>query len=184
LRKSLLSTTVAVPASASVAPKRPARHNQVPVTWILAAALAFVAGAASADDLARVPAGAKVYIEEGDTVDAGNARDKAKNTDFGIAIAGALRKKQVPVLVVTDPEKADYVIQQTSSVRQDSTGTRIAKMAFGFGGGSGRQFEGSMSVVSRETSAVLFAYNVKKGNYQSAAEAFAKHLYNHMKGEE
>ena len=33
-------------------------------------------------------------------------------------------------------------------------------------------------VIDIESSAVLFAYNVKKGNFQSAAEAFAKHLHN------
>ena len=33
-------------------------------------------------------------------------------------------------------------------------------------------------MVDNTSSAVLYAYNVKKGNSQSAAEAFAKHLKN------
>jgi len=31
-------------------------------------------------------------------------------------------------------------------------------------------------VIDNETSGVLYAYSVKKGNFQSAAEAFAKHF--------
>lgn len=40
------------------------------------------------------------------------------------------------------------------------------------------QFSGTIQVVDNTSSAVLYAYNVKKGNFQSAAEAFAKHLKN------
>ena len=43
----------------------------------------------------------KVFIDAAETVDAGNAKDKAKQVDFGSAIAAALTKKKVPVLVVT-----------------------------------------------------------------------------------
>ena len=48
-------------------------------------------------------------------------------------------------------------------------------MVFGMGGGF-TKFEGAIQVIDNESSAVLYAYNVKKGNFQSAAEAFAKHL--------
>ena len=48
-------------------------------------------------------------------------------------------------------------------------------MAFGFGGGF-TKFEGTIQVVDNVSSSVLYAYNVKKGNFQSAAEAFAKHF--------
>jgi hypothetical protein len=47
-----------------------------------------------------------------------------------------------------------------------------------WGGGGFTKFEGTIQVVDRESSAVLYAYNVKKGNFQSAAEAFAKHFKN------
>lgn len=117
----------------------------------------------------------RVYIEATETVDAGNAKDKAKQIDFGSAIAAALVKKEVPVLVVTDQDKAQWTIKTVSSQREDSTGTKVAKLAFGFGGGF-TKFEGTIQVVDRESSAVLYAYNVKKGNFQSAAEAFAKHF--------
>ena len=117
----------------------------------------------------------RVYIEANQTVDASNAKDKAKHVDFGSAIAAALLKKDVPVLVVTDLSRAQWTIKSVSSQKEDSTGTKVAKLAFGFGGGF-TQFEGTIQVIDNESSAVLYAYNVKKGNFQSAAEAFAKHL--------
>lgn len=121
---------------------------------------------------AQVP---RVYIEASETVDAGNAEHKAKQVDFGSAIAAALIKKQVPVTVLTDRGKAEWTIKAVSSQKEDSTGTKVAKMAFGFGAGF-TKFEGTIQVIDQESSAVLFAYNVKKGNFQSAAEAFAKHF--------
>jgi hypothetical protein len=117
----------------------------------------------------------RVYIESSETVDASNSRDKAKHVDFGSAIAGALLKKEVPVVVVTDPGKAQWTIRSISSQKEDSTGTKVAKLAFGFGGGF-TKFEGTIQVIDNSSSAVLYAYNVKKGNFQSAAEAFAKHF--------
>jgi len=118
-----------------------------------------------------------VFVTGEETVDASNSKDKAKNLDFTTALIAALHKKEVPVLVVTDETKAKYRIEHTSSNKTDSTGTRIAKMAFGFGSG-GSTFSGAITVIDIESTAVVFAYNVKKGNFQSAAEAFAKHFHN------
>jgi hypothetical protein len=53
---------------------------------------------------------------------------------------------------------------------------------FGAFAGSGRSFEASVRVSDARTSALAFAYNVKKSNFQSAAEAFAKHLNKHITG--
>jgi len=118
----------------------------------------------------------RVYIEATETVDGGNSKDKAKQVDFGSAIAAALVKKEVPVVVLTDAAKAQWTIRSVSSQKEDSTGTKVAKLAFGGFGGGFTKFEGTIQVIDNESSAVLFAYNVKKGNFQSAAEAFAKHL--------
>jgi hypothetical protein len=120
--------------------------------------------------------GPGVYIEATATVDGSNARDKAKQVDFGSAIAAAMLKKEVPVMIVTDPAKARWTIKTASSQKEDSTGTKIAKLAFG--GGGFTKFEGTVQVIDNESSAVVYAYNVKKGNFQSAAEAFAKHFKN------
>ena len=117
----------------------------------------------------------RVFIDATDTVDASNSEHKGKQVDFGSALAAALLKKQVPVVVVTDRTKAQWVIKSASSQKEDGTGTKIAKIAF-LGSSSFTQFEGTIQVVETESTAVLYAYNVKKGNFQSAAEAFAKHF--------
>lgn len=116
-----------------------------------------------------------VYIESSETVDASNSPNKAKHVDFGAAIAAALVKKRVPVVVVVDRSKSQWTIRSISAQSEDSTGTKVAKLAFGIGGGF-TKFEGTIQVIDNESSSVLFAYSVKKGNFQSAAEAFAKHF--------
>lgn len=118
----------------------------------------------------------RVYIESSETVDAGHSAEKSKQIDFGSAIAAALVKKKVPVITVMDPEKAEWTIQTVSSQREDSTGTKVAKLIFLGAYASFTQFEGSIQVIDRESSQVLYAYNVQKTNFKSAAESFAKHF--------
>jgi hypothetical protein len=118
----------------------------------------------------------RVFIEPSETVDvSGKDKDGAKHVDFGAALSAALVKKKVPVLVVTDHEKSQWTIRSMSSRREDSTGTKIVKI-IAFGGGSFTEFEGTIQVIDNESSAVLYAYNVKKNNFQSAAESFAKNF--------
>ncbi len=118
-----------------------------------------------------------VFVEANETVDASNSKDKAKQVDFGSAISAALLKKNVPVTVVTDKNKAQWAIKSVSAQKEDSTGTKVAKVvAFGVFAGSFTQFEGTIQVIDQQSTAVLYAYNIKKSNFQSAAEAFAKHF--------
>ena len=121
-----------------------------------------------------------VCIEPSETLDAGHSADKAKLIDSGSAIAAALVKKKVPVTTVMDPDKAQWqwTIRAVSSQKEDSTGIKVAKLVFAGASASFTQFEGSIRVVDRESSEVLYAYNVKKSNFQSAAESFAKHFNN------
>ena len=136
----------------------------------LLAALVLFASTAAAQDKPRV------YIDASATVDASNAKDKGKQVDFGSALSAALLKKEVPVVVVTDQSKAQWIIKSASSQKEDNTGTKIAKLALLGGVARFTQFEGTIQVIDSVSSAVLYAYNVKKGNFQSAAEAFAKHF--------
>jgi hypothetical protein len=119
----------------------------------------------------------RVFIEAAETVDASNSKDKAKQVDFGAALAAAIQKKEVPVTVVTDKTKSTWTIHSVSAQKEDSTGTKVTKiLAFGAFAGSFTQFSGTIQVIDNESSAVLYAYNIKKSNFQSAAEAFAKHF--------
>ena len=130
----------------------------------------------------RVPQRARLFIEGDETVDASNSKNKASYGDFSVAITAALLKKKVPVIVVTDPAQADFLVRHTSSAKEDSTGTKIAKIALlGSLAGTSR-FDASIMVIDKASTGVVFSYNVKKGDFQSAAEAFAKHLNNHIAG--
>jgi hypothetical protein len=136
---------------------------------ILAALLLGVPGAAVlADPATRVAPGSKVYIEPNDS-------------GIHTALTGALRKKKVPVVVVTDREKADYVITIVGEHKRAGWARTI--MAGGYARGDANA---SMTVEHRESGTVTYAYNVEKGGawkgIQSAAEACAKHLGNHMNG--
>ena len=127
-----------------------------------------------------VPRNAKLFIEEGKTADvSGKLEDRGDFGDFGMAIAAALHKKKVPVIILTDSAKAEFVIRHASTRDEDSSGVKIAKTFFG-GFGGGVKFEGTFTVINQETTAVVYSYNVKKGNFQSAAESFAKHLKKHI----
>ena len=119
----------------------------------------------------------RVFIEESVTEDISNEVDEADEArvDFGLAISAALIKKDVPVLVVTDRTKSDWTIRSVSTMKEQTTGRAIVSGLFG---GGGDKFEGTFQVIDKETTAVLYAYNVKKNNFQSAAEAFAKHFKN------
>ena len=116
----------------------------------------------------------RVFIEEGVTEDISNEADEVR-VDFGVAISAALIKKDVPVLVVTDRTKSEWTITSVSTMKEETTGRAIVSGLFG---GGGDKFEGTFQVIDNETTAVLYAYNVKKNNFQSAAEAFAKHFKN------
>ena len=139
-----------------------------PFCGILAFALIRASGA-------EVP---RVFVTASETSDASNSRDKAKHVDFGAALSAAITKKNVPILIGTDASKSQWTIRSASSQKEDSTGTKVAKLAFG--GGGFTKFGGTIQVIDNQSSAVLFAYNVKKGNFQSAAEAFAKHFKGYL----
>jgi hypothetical protein len=113
--------------------------------------------------------------------------------------AAALAKKHVPLIVVTDKGKADYIITSTVSQHAPSqpavvvnNTTNVNSSGYpgaggfpraGYGAGYGATLgttSASISVIDVHSSQVLFAYSVgKTGNanrIQSTAEECAKHL--------
>jgi len=104
--------------------------------------------------------------------------------NFTTAITAALVKKGVPVTVVEDQTKADFILKSSEvDSKEESTGGKIARCLFldciGVNGNS----EVSVRLVRASDSAVVWAYQVRKGNagplgVQSLSEAIAKHLKN------
>lgn len=107
----------------------------------------------------KLTAGSKVFIEP--------------MGGFETYLAAALVKKKVPVLVVDDKSKADFILSGNS--RTEEAGW--AKTMFV----SNRPHStASISIKDIKNGVMLYAYNVDKSNAargdQSTAEACAKHL--------
>jgi hypothetical protein len=108
-----------------------------------------------------IPAGSRVYVAP-------------MKDGFDTYVIAGIMKKQVPVIVVTSREKADYEI--TGIAESDKAGW--AKMLFMSSSSSAEQ--ASIKIVEIKTEEVVFGYSVNKGNSvrgkQSAGEACAKHM--------
>ena len=106
------------------------------------------------------------------------------DSQFSTALAAAIEKKHVPVTVVVDPKHADYTLKSAAVNSKDESGAgKIARCMFldciGMNGNSSV----SVELVRSSDSAVVWAYQVRKGNsgplgIQSLSEAIAKHLKN------
>lgn len=113
----------------------------------------------------HISRGDKVYIDQ---------------SDFGMALAAAILKKQVPVSVVADSSKADFWFATASKETREGGAERVAKvLAFGGFAGSGKHFDASVTARNRD-GVIIFAYNSQKGNFQSAAQNVAKNLKKHI----
>ncbi len=101
---------------------------------------------------------------------------------FETYLAGAFTKKSVPAQIVTAPEAADYILSPAPVQQKPETaGGKIARCLFAYCAGIEGSQTASVSLIDAKTKAIVWAYNVKKGgssNFQSSAEACAKHLKN------
>ena len=108
-----------------------------------------------------LPAGARIYVAP-------------MASGFETYVVAGLEKKKVPVVVVTDRDKADYELSGVS----DSDKAGWAKMLFLDSQQTNEA--ASIKIVSLKTGNVVFAYSVNKTNSfkgkQSAGEAVAKHI--------
>jgi len=106
----------------------------------------------------------------------------APQNGFESYLAGAFTKKNVPAQMVQTEEAADYVLSPAPvEQKPESTGGKIARCLFAYCAGIEGSQTASVSLIDAKTKAVVWAYNVKKGgssNFQSSAEACAKHLKN------
>jgi hypothetical protein len=101
---------------------------------------------------------------------------------FETYLSAALAKKKVPLVVVTNKEKADFLITGASDTKKAGW----AKIVFM--GDLHSDEEASVAMVNNKTSTVVFAYAVNKKNtlhgQQTSAEACAKHLKGRIEGKE
>ena len=108
----------------------------------------------------------------------------AADSGFQTALTAAMLKKQVPMTVTTDQEKADYVLQAAPVDSKDESGAgKVARCLFLDCIGMNGYSEVSVRLLKKKDSSIVWAYQVRKGNsgplgVQSLSEAIAKHLKN------
>ena len=101
---------------------------------------------------------------------------------FETYLAAAIGKKGVPVDVVTDASRANYVLKAAPvEIKTESTGGKIARCLFAYCAGIEDKGNVSVQLIQTSTTKVLWAYSVNKQkggskNSQSMAESVAKHL--------
>lgn len=123
-----------------------------------------------------------VYAQAPSTIKA-NDVVFVEDSDFGQALAGAILKKKVPVLVTTARDKATFFMEETSLASKEGTAERVTKvLAFGVFAGSGKSYEASVKL-SNADGIVLFAHNTKKGDVKGAADDVANKLKDHIKNQ-
>jgi hypothetical protein len=99
---------------------------------------------------------------------------------FETYLKAALEKKNVPLVVVEDEDKADFEITGASDSQKASTAKKII-----MGSWHSRE-EASINVANIKTGEIVFAYSAHKENSahgkKSTAEACAKHLKEKVSG--
>lgn len=99
---------------------------------------------------------------------------------FESYLAAGFTKKEVPAEIVTDESKADFVLRATPvDQHPESTGSKVARCLFLYCIGMEGTHTVSIQLVNAQSQSVVWAYNVRKAgdhNFQSSAEACAKHL--------
>ena len=117
-------------------------------------------------------------------------------------LAAAIAKKQVPMIVVADKDKADYIIKSTVSQRASTAPAVVVNNTTNVNSSGGNDAfnqgmqraaaaraargatSASISIIDAHSSQIVLAYAVgKAGNtnqIQSAAEACTKHLKEFM----
>jgi len=101
---------------------------------------------------------------------------------FETYLTAAISKKNVPVDVVIDQTRANYVLKAAPvEIKTESTGGKIARCLFAYCAGIEDKGNVSVQLIDTSSSKVLWAYSVAKQkggskNSQSMAEAVAKHL--------
>jgi hypothetical protein len=101
---------------------------------------------------------------------------------FDTALTAAIVKKDVPVVVVNDQDKAEFTLKATPVYSKDESGAgKIARCMFADCVGMNGFSSVSVELVRSKDSAIVWAYQVRKANsgplgIQSLSEAIAKHL--------
>jgi len=134
-------------------------HMSRPSFITLLGAILVATGVFAGEAGKTIPAGSTIYVDAAD--------------GFDVYMAAAIQKKKVPVSVVTDREKADYVLEALAHHEEKGWASKIFL-------GHRDSTDATVRLINIKTGDVVWAYAVHKKNSfranQSTAEACAKHL--------
>ena len=98
-------------------------------------------------------------------------------------LAAAMLKEHVPLVVVTDRDKADYIIRSTVTETTPSQPAVVVNNGSNNAGSYGAALAAarelpttSVAVIEKQSSSIVFAYSAGRGGLQRSAEESAKHL--------
>jgi hypothetical protein len=98
---------------------------------------------------------------------------------FESYVAGAIIKKNVPAILTQTEADSQYSLITVVTSLTESSASKVARCMFLYCIGINGSQVATVQLVRRDTNTVDWAYNVRKGgshNFQSSAEAIAKHL--------
>jgi hypothetical protein len=159
---------VVVPVALPVATLLPvASVPVVPVTTPAAPATAALVPvpASKPATASTVPPGSKIFVEP--------------NNGFESYIVAALVKKHVPIKITANKSEADFILRNTVTEKPETSGLgKLARCAFSYCIGIDGTQTATVELLDAKQQ-IVWAYNVRKpgsSNFQSSAEAIAKHM--------
>ncbi|HEV7681652.1 MAG TPA: hypothetical protein VGO68_05990 [Pyrinomonadaceae bacterium] len=125
-----------------------------------------------------IPRNSKIYIAPIVSEDA----SKPQAQGFETYLAAALRKKNVPLLIVADPSQADFIIEGTADQKGAGWAKKIILADFR------KSTSASMSVTNLRTGVVAYADSSDRSSanrgLRSSAEKLAKYLKKKIEDDE
>ena len=116
----------------------------------------------------QIKSGATVYIEP--------------MAGYETYLAAAMVKEHVPLIVVTDKDKADFIVRSTVKETTPSQPAVVVNNGRNNGGGYAAALAAqgwantSIAVIDPRSSQILFGYSPRTNSLRRTAEASAKHL--------
>ena len=102
---------------------------------------------------------------------------------FETYLAAAMTNKHVPARFTTDKDAGRYILRSSSESQPESTGGKVVRCLFAYCAGIQGTSTASVSLIDAQTKEIVWSYEVRKSgahNYQSRAEAVAKHLKHYL----
>jgi hypothetical protein len=137
------------------------------ITHILLLTVVVFVGAvaANAQSMACIPNGSKIFINE-------------MPEDFHTFMAAAFKDTEMPLLIVTDKDKADFEMSGTAAPGKQNSWARVI-----FAGQTGSKESASITISNLKTSGVVFSAASDRGNARRGKRSVANKMARELRGD-